>query len=138
MIVATGLILVLVIGGLILYPVARDLYCSERAKARVDTEREAIVDRNEAVQDQIDSIQTPEGIEDRAREQFGWVRDGEEAVNITGLQASDSSTILPDAIAPGSILPYSDWWTQALDAFFGYEYQPPAQLSPDVEPIVGL
>jgi hypothetical protein len=121
-----------------MYPVGHDLYFAHREQQRVEAEYQAVLDRNETIREQIEMIETPEGIEDRAREQFGWVREGEEAVNITGLSTSESSTVLPDAVTPGSILPYSDWWLETLDAFFGYEYQPPAQLPLEAEPIPGL
>jgi hypothetical protein len=136
--VAVGLVLVFVAAGFILYPVTRDAYVSYREKSRIEAEYQAILDRNAAIQARIDHLETLEGIEDRAREQFGWVREGEEAVNITGLQTAESSTVLPESVAAGSIAPTSDWLSQILDALFGYEYRPPEHLSPEYELIPGL
>jgi hypothetical protein len=127
--------LVFVAAAFILYPVVHDLYLANREQHRAEAEEQALFERNAVIEEKIDTIQTPEGIEDRAREQFGWVREGEEAVNITGLESSGSSTVLPDTIAPGSIAPYDDWWTQTLDAFFGYEYLPPEPPSSGDDPI---
>jgi cell division protein FtsB len=125
-IVTAVIILSLVLAVIMLYPVAREFYLAQRENDRVNAEHQAVINRNEAIQQQIDELQTPEGIEDRAREEFGWVREGEEAVNITGLVVSESSTGLPTAIEPGSVEVPETWWTQMLDEFFGVSKQPPA------------
>ena len=102
-----------------LYPVFREYYIASRAHEKLLAEYAAVLERNERVALQIANLQTAEGIEDRAREQFGWVREGEEAVNITGLTISDSSTVLPAAVASGSIVAEATWWTDFLDMIFG-------------------
>ncbi|MDR1184399.1 MAG: septum formation initiator family protein [Coriobacteriales bacterium] len=134
-IVIAVIILSLVLAVIMLYPVAREFYLAQRENDRVNAEHQAVVNRNEAIQRQIDELQTPEGIEDRAREEFGWVREGEEAVNITGLTVSESSTGLPNAIEPGSIDAPETRWTQLLDQFFDVS-EPPPDSSPvdDVVP----
>lgn len=111
----------LVIAAVLLIPVAGEFYVTKRANDQLAAEYQALADRNAKIQDQIDSLETPEGIEDRAREEFGWVKEGESAVNITGLETSDSSTVLPNAVSPGSVLPESTWLTSLLDKIFGVE-----------------
>jgi cell division protein FtsB len=118
LVVIAGLLFCLVFAFLTLQPVLREYYVASRAHDLQMAEYAAVLERNEKIETQIASLQTPEGIEDRAREQFGWVRKGEEVVNITGLELSDSSTVLPAAIAPGSIAAESNWWTNLLDYLF--------------------
>jgi cell division protein FtsB len=124
----------LVLAAVMLYPVARDFYLAKRENDRVNAENQAVLNRNDAIQQQIDELQTLEGIEDRAREEFGWVREGEEAVNITGITVSESSTGLPPAIEPGSVEAPETWWTQVLDEFFDVNVQGPAP-PPTEDPI---
>jgi cell division protein FtsB len=126
-VVIIGLSLVLAV--VVLYPVAREYYLVMRDKDRLDAEYEAVVSRNEKIREQIKGLQTPEGIADRAREEFGWVKDGEEAVNITGLDVFESTTALPLAIEPGTIEVPETWLTQTLDTFFGVEAPAPAEPS---------
>jgi len=114
-----------------LYPVARDYYAAMRENNRLEEEYRAIVERNEKIQRLIDALQTPEGIEDRARETFGWVLDGEKAVNIIGLDTGESSTGLPISIEPGSIRAQETWWTRVLDFVFGVSGPEPADPYPD-------
>ena len=110
-----------IVATVMLIPVFGDYYVTKRANDQLQAEYQAIQDRNAKIQNQIDSLETPEGIEDRAREEFGWVREGEHAVNITGLQTSDSSTVLPAAVASGSVAPQDSLLTKALDVIFGVQ-----------------
>jgi cell division protein FtsB len=124
--VTTVIVLSLIFAAVMLYPAAREYYLVKRENDRFVAEYQAVVERNNKIQQQIDELQTPEGIEDRAREEFGWVREGEEAVNVTGLNISESSTVLPTAVGVGSIKAPETWWTQLFDEFFGVTEPPPA------------
>jgi hypothetical protein len=117
--------------AVMLYPAARDYYIAKRDNERITAEHEAVVERNDRIREQIEELQTPEGIEDRAREEFGWVKEGEEAVNITGLSVSESSTGLPAIVEPDSIEVAESWWTQTLDEFFGVERPEQSNPYPD-------
>ncbi|MDR0347272.1 MAG: septum formation initiator family protein, partial [Coriobacteriales bacterium] len=119
LIVTTVIVLSLILAAVMLYPVAREYYLAKRENDRVLLEYQAVLERNTKIKQQIDELQTPEGIEDRAREEFGWVRNGEEAVNVTGLEVSESSTVLPPSVDFATIKAPEDWWTQVLDEFFG-------------------
>lgn len=110
-----------IVAAVMLIPVFGDYYVTKRANDQLEAEYQALQDRNDKIQNQIDSLETPEGIEDRAREEFGWVREGEHAVNITGLQTSDSSTVLPTAVASGSVASQTSWLINLLDAVFGVQ-----------------
>ncbi|MDR1712799.1 MAG: septum formation initiator family protein [Coriobacteriales bacterium] len=131
-----GLLACLALAAAMLYPVAREYYLALRENQRLNAEYQAVLERNDRITEEIAALDTPQGIEDRAREQFGWVHSGEEAVNITGLSTKESTTVLPEAVQPGSVESEGDWWTQTLDEFFGVA---PAQ-APALEhdPIPGL
>lgn len=115
----------------LLYPVARDYYVALRENSRLSAEYEAVLDRNEKIQQRIDELNTPEGIEDWARQEFGWVREGEKAVNITGLLITESSLGLPFSVEPGTVKAPDTWWTEILDRLFGVESFKPANPYPD-------
>ncbi|MDR2587342.1 MAG: septum formation initiator family protein [Coriobacteriales bacterium] len=127
----------LVLAAVTLYPAVREYYLALRENARVSAEYELVLDRNEKIKQQIDEMATLEGIEDLAREEFGWVKEGEQAVNITGLSISESSTGLPPVVEPGTVEAPETWWTQTLDEFFGLQHTTPTSPYPD-DPIPGL
>ena len=119
--VFVAIVVILAIATYMLYPVARNYYIAFRENTRLEAEYEAVMARNEKIRDQLVELTTPEGIQDRAREEFGWVMEGEEAVNITGLNITESSTGLPASIEPGSVKASDTWWTKFLDFIFGIE-----------------
>jgi cell division protein FtsB len=130
-IVAIVIVLGLILAVVMLYPVVREHYLVKRENEQAHAENQAVEDRNAKIEQQIDELSTLEGIEDRAREEFGWVRPNEEAVNITGLSVLESSTGMPSAIEPGSVRVPGDWWTQTLDEFFGVVEDAPAPIRPE-------
>ena len=130
-----GIILIfLVVAVYMLYPVLRDYYVAYRDNSSLLAEREAILTRNDRIREQIESLGTPEGIADRAREEFGWVAEGEEAVNITGLGNLKSSTSLPSLIEPGSGQAPVTWLTVILDTIFGVSDAKP--VNPDQDDVI--
>ncbi|MDR1184860.1 MAG: septum formation initiator family protein [Coriobacteriales bacterium] len=141
--IPSALIVVVIIGlslalaVVVLYPMTREYYLAQRGKDRLNAEYEMVVDRNEKIRQQIESLQTPEGIADRAREEFGWVQDGEEAVNITGLDVFESTTALPAAVEPGTAQAPETWLTRTLDEFFEVEDFVPTDPYPN-EIVPGL
>jgi len=135
-IVTIAVVVCFVAAAFILYPVAHDYYVATRQNDRLKAERQALLERNEKIQEDIDQLDTPEGVADRAREKFGWVREGEQAVNITGLPIVDSTTELPGAVLPGSVESEGDWTTLFLDEFFGVAPAETPALAED--PIPGL
>jgi len=118
------------------YPALQNWWKVRRDLQLLQVESQALIQRNDQIQMQIDALGTPEGIESRAREEFGWVLPGERAVNISGLPSHSSSTALPDGIVTGSVRPQIDWVTDTLDFIFGYEYPTPPPAPDDV--IIGL
>lgn len=105
-----------------LYPAAQQYYHAVRENDRLQAEYAALEERNEALQSDVSSLQTDSGVEARAHEQFGWVKDGEETATVRGLEIEkeDASTFRAN-ITPGSIEAPDTWYSPFFDALFGVE-----------------
>ena len=108
----------LVFSASLVYPTARGWYLSDREVGQLSGELAAIEARNDQIDSQTKVLETPEGIQDRAREQLGMVMNGEAAVNITGLALTTSSTALPAEVPRGLLLQEEGWWADFCDSFF--------------------
>ena len=131
LIVGTGVAACLLVAVLALYPVLRGYYIVVRANELLNLELSAVLERNERISEQTKALNTVEGIEDRVREQFGWVHSGEDAVNIPGLQISESTTVLPAVVDAADIQLPSTWWTNFLDTLFVVQTQAEPVVIPD-------
>ena len=112
--------LCLALSCLFLYPTAQQYYHAVRERDQLAAEYAALAERNSVLQNDVDSLQTDAGIEDRAHEQFGWVKKGEETANVRGLDLdeNDSSSFRAN-ITPGSVEAPDTWYSPFLDALFG-------------------
>lgn len=104
------------------YPVARVQYRETRTKARLEAELAALKVNNAELEERVERLKTPEGVEDLAREQLGMVKpgehpvvvlDGDEATSSAAAAAPDLSR--PDITAGAPAGP----WTEFLDTVFG-------------------
>jgi cell division protein FtsB len=121
LIAAITTVVCLTLAFAITYPVAQDYYIAMRTNDKLEAELAAITARNETIAAQIEELKTQEGIEDRAREEFGWVHEGEKAVNITGLDIENSTTVMPASIQAGSIAADTAWINSVLDMVFNFD-----------------
>ena len=113
--------LLLAISAAFLYPAVRDYYTAVREKARMEAAYEVAVQRTQALEADVAALSTDTGIEDRAREEYGWVRPGENSVTVTGLQQASQPTQTADEIpSVDSVTAPETWYSPALDALFGY------------------
>lgn len=113
----------LVMSTVFLYPTAQRYYCSVRDHDKLVIEYDALVDRNQGLQSDVDSLQTDAGVEQRAHEQLGWVKKGEESANVRGLNLEETqqgSTITPN-ISSDSVQAPDTWYSPLLDLVFGYK-----------------
>lgn len=101
-----------------LYGPAQQLYVDIRERDRLNAEYEAVVERNEAIDAQVQALGTDEGIEDMARTQLGWVRKGEHAVSVSGLEPTDISEFRGNIVSEDIPLP-DTWYSGILDPLFG-------------------
>lgn len=111
----------LVFGMMFLYGPSQQLYTDIRERDRLAAEYAAIVDRNEHIQAQVDALSTEEGVADAARTQFGWVKEGEHSVSVSGLESYTPEDNFRGNIVSDDI-PYPEtWYSGVLDPFFGVE-----------------
>lgn len=111
----------LVLTGIFLYPSAKQYYVTMRECDRLQAEYEAIENRNANIQSEVDALATDAGVEDRAREEFGWVKTGEHAVNVRGLDVGEDESTFRANIVPGSVKAPETWYSKWLDPLFGVE-----------------
>ena len=109
-----------------IYPTARQYYQTVRQNAQLEAEYEAIQERNATLQQEVDSLQSAEGIHDRAHELYGWVAAGEYSVLVQGIERSTEGKTsgYQAAITPDSVPAPETWYSPVLDWFFGYDNTP--------------
>lgn len=107
--------------GAILYPVAKPYYVAMRDTQRYEAQIAAVEERNEALTEENESLDTDEGVEAQARNDYGYVMKGENSVIVTGAEASTSITDVPDAVDVDSITAPETWYYDILDAVFCYD-----------------
>ena len=107
--------------GLFLYAPAQQYYLELRDRDRLAVEYELVSERNEAIAAEVALLSTPEGIQDRAREEFGWIAEGEHAVSVTGLSSEDQPAKFQANINSASVKAPETWYSDFLDSFFGYD-----------------
>lgn len=93
-------------------------YQQMRENDRLQIEYAALQERNGALQDDVASLSSEAGIEDRVHQQYGWVRDDEHAVSVSGLSTTDDIDFIAN-VSPGSIKPPETWYSGLLDPLFG-------------------
>ena len=120
--VLLGLVAFVLIATWFLYPAARDYYTAVREQERAVAAFDMARQRNEVLEQDVAALSTQTGVEDRMREQYGWVKQGENAVTVTGL--SDDAAVpthIADMPAVSSVKAPDTWYSPVLDPLFGYE-----------------
>lgn len=98
------------------YPVLRLQYQHERERQSLAAELENLKVRNEELRAQVDVLQTPEGIEEIARESLGLVKPGEQAYVVTGGTIGETT-----ATAGSDESGKKPLWQRVLDSVFGFD-----------------
>ncbi|MDI6900818.1 MAG: septum formation initiator family protein [Anaerosomatales bacterium] len=109
----------MVFAGWTLYPVLQLQYEQQREVQTLEAELAGLKERNEVLSEQVDRLKTPEGVEEAARESLGFVRDGEDAYVVTGVEDPE---LAPEAVnerTRSADPTETAWWWQALDLVFG-------------------
>jgi cell division protein FtsB len=104
-----------------LYEPAAQCYCQMRELDRLNAEYAAVETHNDTLQTSVDTLQSGTGIEDSATSQFGMVKQGEQAVVVTGINSSTQDSDFRSNVVPGSVPAPDTWYSSVLDAVFGYE-----------------
>lgn len=103
-----------------LYTPARQYYQEMRERDRLALEYEAVQQRNGNLEDSVAYLSTDEGVEDQAREEFGWVKEGERAVSVSGVEVEEESNFTANVLS-SDIEPPDTWYSGILDPLFGVE-----------------
>lgn len=112
----------LALSCLFLYPSVQQYYQSVRERDRLAAEYAALVERNNAIQGEVSSLQTDAGIENAAHDQLGWIKEGEQTAKVSGLSSSEEKSASVHAnIVSGSIAAPETWYSPILDPLFGVE-----------------
>ena len=104
------------------YPVARVHYIEEREHARLQAELSSLKARNARLSKQVARLRTPEGVEDKARETLGLVRQGEHPVVVfdsSADPAASTGSTIPKVDTEEPALAPKGPWTPVLDLVFG-------------------
>lgn len=106
-----------------LYPAAKQYYTALRTNDQLQAEYDALLERNELLSDEIDVLSSDSGVEQAAREELGWVMDGETSGAVEGLEqvAEEDVGTIPASISSGSVEMPSTWYSAVLDPIFGVE-----------------
>lgn len=102
-----------------LYGPAQQYYTQMRETDRLQAEYAAVAARSDALQSEINSLQTPSGIEDKAHADLGYVKANEQTATVKGITFEDTSEFTSNVV-PGSIPAPDTWYSPFLDAFFKY------------------
>lgn len=114
-------LVLVVLSVVILYPAGQTYYQSMREEQRLQAEYNAILERNAVVEDQNRQLETDEGVENQARKEYGWTKEGEDAAVVRNPgDTSSSSTTLPNQVDVDAIHAPQTWYYSILDALFMY------------------
>lgn len=105
-----------------LYTPAQQYYHAVRAHDQAAAELAVVQSRNEALSESVDQLGTDAGVEAQARDELGWVGDGEVSVYVQGLEGTseeDGEETTAGSIQPGSIEAPETWYSPILDVIFG-------------------
>ena len=111
-----------------LYAPAQQYYQAQRENDRLVAEQAYIMQRNEALDAQNDTLASDAGMEDAVRQKYGYVVSGDQVAVVSGLSdhvvgtalAADNDDIEANVLSSAVKAP-EEWYTPFLDAFFGYE-----------------
>lgn len=113
--------LVVALAVVIVMGPVRTYYAAWRDEGILDAQYEVVAAQYEQLTDEVDRLQTREGVEEAARER-GYVYPDEEALVVTGLEEEESAedVLLEEAVAEHEAS--QPWYVRMLDALFGYQH----------------
>lgn len=116
-----GIVVVMAIALVVtmLFAPLRDLYLANRRLDTLQATYDALLDENDRIRGELETLQTREGIENEARAR-GYVLPGETKVVVEGIEAHDETQLV--TVAEQVELPDDrPWYIRTLDDLFGYD-----------------
>ena len=115
-----GAIAVLIVAAAVLYPIGCTYYQALRQEQTLQAELDAVNQRNEQIDAENKLLETDEGVENQAREEYGWVKDDEKATVVVNSGDSGSGD-MPSQVDGSKIEPPHTWYYDILDIIFRAE-----------------
>lgn len=115
-----GAIAVLIVAAAVLYPIGCTYYQALRQEQTLQAELDAVNQRNEQIDAENKQLETDEGVENQAREEYGWVKDDEKATVVVNSGDSGSGD-MPSQVDGSKIEPPHTWYYDILDIIFRAE-----------------
>lgn len=120
-VVPLALVAILVAAAWFFYPVARLQYQALREKEVLAAELDYVQERNAAIREEVDQLNTPEGVEMIARENLGLVKEGENVyVVVDSAAATEGAPTELSAASSAQQMP-AGLWRRVLDFIFGFD-----------------
>lgn len=118
----------LAVAMVLIYQPTKQYYVAMRTQQQVQAQYDAQQSHSDELQAEVDNLQTDEGIEDRARQQYGMVKNGENAVRVQGdgvgqedaTQQSTSANASASISKQNHVSAPDTWYSGVLDKVFGY------------------
>ena len=103
-------------------PVA-NFYNETRSLQQLQTEYALLTEHNQKEQASLDYLSTPEGLEEYAHSELGWVRPDEHVVAVDGIEQpqEQQQERVVTAVQQGSVDTPDTWYSPVLDVVFGYQ-----------------
>ncbi|MGN0073301.1 MAG: septum formation initiator family protein [Coriobacteriales bacterium] len=115
--IALGALALLIVAAAVLYPIGCTYYQTLRQEQRLQAELDAVNERNAQLEAENKALETDEGVENQAREEYGWVKDGEKATVVTNTDDEQQGD-LPQQVDGSQIEPPHTWYYDILDIVF--------------------
>ncbi|MGN0077263.1 MAG: septum formation initiator family protein [Coriobacteriales bacterium] len=115
-----GAIALLIVAAAVLYPMGCTYYQALRQEQTLQAELDAVNQRNEQIEAENKQLETDEGVENQAREEYGWVKDDEKATVVVNSSDSGSGD-MPSQVDGSKIEPPHTWYYDILDIIFRAE-----------------
>lgn len=105
-----------------MYVPVKNYYTAVRDQAKAEIALEVVTTRNAALIEDVALLTSEAGMEDRARDQYGWVKQGENAVTVVGLSegGEPSAAEILRTVTLNDIKAPETWYSPFLDSVFGY------------------
>ena len=112
----------LIMSCILMYAPMKNYYTAVRDRAKAEVALEIVTTRNAALLEDVALLTTDEGMEDRARDQYGWVKQGENAVAVAGLSegGEPSAAEILRTVTLNDVKAPETWYSPMLDSVFGY------------------
>lgn len=102
------------------YQPAKICYTQFRNTEKAQIELSLVQERNSQLSQNVEALKTDEGIEDKAKSDYGYVSKGDGVARVSGIDVDNSSN-LPEYVDANKVRASSDAVSNILDSIFGYD-----------------